>query len=144
MNRFVVVGLIILIAAGCTGSRLSEQTWSLGYDFTKYAEKGFLITPQEYEGTYQSMGTIHVEHYPAGISVTASNVQAAPNLIRIGQYFYKVASAEDVIDVAYQDATSMGANALVRFDVDASIKTVEGVERPVLVVTGFAIKRTDM
>ena len=57
--------IIILLVTGCkTGYNVSKTAIVNGYDFTKYSAKGFLFTPESYNGEYEAVGIIEISLYP--------------------------------------------------------------------------------
>jgi len=136
-------------------------------DFSKYSEKGFLITPFKYDRPYKSIGFIRVTLYPEikKINEVAPGMHDTGNAdtIRvkriedsIDQYKYMIVVTPDnkkykvsrlkqnmVIDEIYKVSKNAGADAIVNFDFDRDYETNGSITHEVLEVTGFAIKRTD-
>ena len=61
----LLIGLIILIAGCSEGYDVSKTVFIYGYDFTPYTAKGFLFTPESYNGDYDAVGLIELAIYPA-------------------------------------------------------------------------------
>ena len=84
------IGLIflILILTGCyTELKVISPTKTLyGYDFTPYAEKGFLITPYDYSGNYESIGIIRFETFP-GANYQEKRIEETDKEVHDDTYF---------------------------------------------------------
>ena len=63
--RIVVISyLLILLLTNCTPSKFEKQIITYVFDFTKYTDKRFLFTPEQYNGDYLSIGILEIEIYP--------------------------------------------------------------------------------
>jgi len=119
---------------------MEERITVSGFDFTKYASKGFLITPEQYLGEYQSIGVINVTIWP---SVSESPKASAKGVTERQRWYIGQLNVNKAIDRIYQQATNMGADGIMRFDV-RSIERINGTLRiEGAEISGFAIDRTD-
>ncbi|MDR8390767.1 hypothetical protein NC796_06445 [Aliifodinibius sp. S!AR15-10] len=113
-----------------------------GYDFSKYTDQGFLITPEQYLEEYQSIGLITVTQWPA-VNKTIRRVRDpdGSGYVNREEFHAEDINVEKAIDEIHKVATDMGADAITRFDVTPTSRMngtlrVQGVE-----ISGFAIKR---
>ena len=136
--------LIILISfalVSCSSIKpMEEQITVSGFDFTKYADQGFLITPEQYLGEYESIGMMNVTIWP---SVSESAKASASGVTERQRWYIGPLNVDKAIDRIYQQAKDMGADGIMRFNVksieqfNGSLR-IEGAE-----ISGFAINRTD-
>lgn len=135
------------LATSCTGPQTvarDEVINVTGYNFSKYTDQGFLITPEQYLEDYQSIGLITVTQWPAVRKMERQIPKPDGSGYKIVEEFYpEDINVDKAIDEIYQVAKNMGADAITRFDVTATSRlngslTVVGVE-----ISGFAIKRKD-
>ena len=122
-------------------------------DFTPYTSKGFLITPEKYNGDYESVGLINFTAMP-GAQYKLAGSRFVPdytgtsNIPRYVQYFDWVIdsiSFDKVLTKAYEVCKNMGADALVNFNYEAVNYPYYNIKNPVTItgykIYGFAIKR---
>lgn len=122
-------------------------------DFTKYTEQGFLITPFKYLGDYESIGIITVKVMPEANFISKKIMKAKYPASSADEYdleeWWEIEdiNSEMVIDILYESAVEMGADAIVEFDIEvinqrygygiaANPVTLYGYE-----MSGYAIKR---
>ena len=144
----VTLVVLMLVLAGCGTSGVPRSTQTLVYDFRPYTEQGFLITPEEYQGDYRSVGIIAMEIVPAASKEYAyekewKEYEEVEGTYRQGDWAIEEMSTQDVIDQVYEQAQGMGADAIMNFEVmtDTEALPGESLVRPVFVVRGFAIDR---
>ena len=113
-----------------------------GFDFTQFNKEGFLFTPESYNGEYESIGLLRTVVYPA-VKHPEKQVKTKTGRIRYVEQGWEVESIEptEALKEMYKKAVAMGANALVKFQIDNTSYLngsllVRGYE-----VSGFAIKR---
>jgi hypothetical protein len=141
---------LLLAAGGCTNTVNNIEGYSLtsSLDFTEYAEEGFLITPEGYEGEYQSRGLLRISMQPSAARIEGNpETVNAPegNYVQDGWMVERL-TTEQVVKRLHQQAQDMGADAIVRVDiarkeVSHSVGPTERVFLPQYEVSGFAIKR---
>lgn len=135
--RRLILAVLAAVCVGCASTNPHPEIINTyGFDFSEYTEEGFLITPEQYLGEYQSIGLIRVVMWPEVTSRSGSG----------DQYYWQTGdlNVEKAIDEIYKKADSLGANAITRFEITSTSRRngniiVEGVE-----ISGFAIKRLDI
>lgn len=142
MKRLLLLPVILLLISCASTEPMPESINTFGFDFSEYTEEGFLITPEQYLGEYQSIGLIRTVMWPRVYRVPSGSTddQGNPNY----DFRTEELNVEKAIDEIYQQAEDMGANAITRFDITSTSRRngdmiVEGAE-----ISGFAIKRTDV
>ena len=163
MKRVLFAMFLLFSVAGCKtvenirGSKelgsINEVKNFYAIDFTKYSANGFLITPEKYQGEYNSIGIIRYEVYPSAVYKTVSTMEnpawtptgIEPRVLQIKEWDIKKNTLQDVLDGMYEECKKMGADALVNFDVKNEMVPYTGISNPVQIngniITGFAIKR---
>jgi len=123
-------------------------------DFTPYTQKGFLITPEKYTGTYESIGLISFTAMPGAVykeGVLKINPYYEPGrsnqFIQNFEWITDSISFDKVLLKVYEICKSMGADALVNFHDETVSYPYTGIKNPTTItgysITGFAIKRKD-
>lgn len=145
LSLVAIAFLINSCAAGPKTVARDEVINVTGYDFSEYTSKGFLITPEQYLGDYQSIGLITVTQWPAvRKQIRRVPDSESPNGYRTVEEFYpEDINVDKAIEETYKVAKEMGADAITRFDVTVTSRmngtlSVQGVE-----ISGFAIKRKE-
>lgn len=128
--------LILIFTFSCKSLDSPRVVELYSYDFSKYAEKNFLFTPDNYTGKYDGLGMLTVQIIP---EITTKNPHN--NLFKyyaeyncwIGPIF-----PAEGIEKLYNQTVEMGGDCLCRFEVRfINIGQInEGVE-----ISGYAIKR---
>lgn len=157
MKKLLTLFTIILFAGcGTFSSSVSERDEFYavhGYDFTDYTKKGFMFTPEMYQENYESVGLIEISYSPSFLEIPGdasgdalmdyqdSRVYRDP----VEDKYWRVsrASSEELIERAYEQATELGADALVNFRLVSDTWTNGQLAVETLTLRGFAIKRTD-
>jgi uncharacterized protein YbjQ (UPF0145 family) len=145
------IGLCIALAiAGCAPrmQHIPAVNAVVALDFTGYQQRGFLISPYEYSGDYESVGMISILVMPEAklIRTPTGETDEWGHELTKGEWVVAAVEVDTVIAELYEKAAGMGADAVVDFTVrkvteeypvdPARLLTVSGLE-----VTGFAIKR---
>jgi len=125
-----------------------------GIDFTPFTQKGFLITPEKYEGFYESVGIIDFTAKPGAqykLTGEIKNPEYFPGMqdhspfIEHYEWVVDSISFKDVLTKVYDICTQMGADALVNFHNELISDNYSGIKNPTAItgyrITGFAIKR---
>lgn len=133
--------LVVAIAIGCaTNKAIPPTTVVSGFDLRRFAQRGFLFSPEPYNGQFDALGFVAVTQYDG---VQWSNSSEQWELIPV--------STADVLDSVYSRSLALGADALVRMEVRAVESP--GTEKdwriagtpphsvPGIQVSGWAIKR---
>ena len=143
--------IIILLFMGCVPNvkHIPEIYMTIKVDFTKYSKKGFLFTPNKYQGKYHSMGIITLLYYPEANMVTSTSITKGGSKSTVHKWEIEEFDSYSFLDSIYSISVSMGADAfteLVMTDAEA-IRYGEMTTNPVSVkgikIYGFAIKRKD-
>jgi len=123
-----------MVLGGCVSSvtQVSPETIVSAIDFTPYTQRGFLFTPEVYEGPYEAIGLITVTRYAAGHYATD-----------MARWEFDPIPVRDVLDSVYARAMAMGGDALMRFRLENVVApaAVRLPATPGLEVSGFAIRR---
>jgi len=139
MKRLALL-IIIILLNGCAPSltHIPRQTLIVGFDFSKYSQKGFLITPGEYGENYETIGLLTFSIFPEANKKQGQDDQFSSWSID------KIDPAE-VIELAYQEAIKRKADAITHFRINFSSKTYSDwdgfVELKGVEVSGLLIKR---
>jgi hypothetical protein len=137
--------LVAAVIVGCgPANEIYPKTRTVrGYDFTKYTDQGFLITPERFRGSYQSIGTLRVTVFP-GLEYDKKEpapAQPGPDDPEKGWVVVSEVTTEEVIDSLYSQARRMGADAVTQFETEIVSQNTEDVTRYGIQARGFAIKR---
>jgi len=153
MNRksIVCAGIISLLFVGCASqsiNNIKREVVISDIDFRKYSEHGFLFTPFEYSGKYESVGIVSATIFPAAryYNMTSSDNGAGSPIG--GSWTVQRVFANDVIDSLYSKYSALGANAIVDLKLSSAAKQynagmMNAIELQGVTVTGFAIKRSE-
>jgi hypothetical protein len=127
-----------------------------GIDFAPFTKKGFLITPEEYNGPYESIGMIYFTAKPGAQYLKtdtklnpywSENSPYEPKFIEVYEWKVDSIAFEQVLTKVYTICVGMGADALVNFKNEIANDTHTGIKNPVTItgyrITGFAIKRKE-
>lgn len=151
MKKIMILALIVLFA-GCTTTLYNIQSKSdfFGIDFTKYSQKGFLITPEKYIGEYESIGMIEYKLIPgARYVVSGTYYDNFGEEVDTHTWVVDQIKFSQAIDSIYVKAKSMGANAIMNFDFNIEyneeFNNPMEYNNPIIIsgyrITGFAIKK---
>lgn len=142
MKKIILLAAIAILT-GCASLKPTERkVYTYLADYRAYSEAGFLITPQPYQGEYESLGEIDIHIIPAF-------EQAEEEFGYMGEKWYtfkfETISMDAIINTAVKQAVEMGADAIANFSITGKViervgsgKTYEGIEYR---VKGFCIKR---
>lgn len=151
--RTILIALAVMFLAlfGCSGiNHIPASTELRLYDFTKYQSKGFTFTPYGPTGRYESMGFIDLTIYPEmNYGYPEGYVKRKSKISRDHrdgmQWIAKEQELQKALEVVYQKAVSMGANALTDMNISLDKKTHSEkgyhVEIPGIRITGWAVKQ---
>jgi len=150
MKRIILFFVFCILLSSCAVNRthIPKEFFVSGFDFTKYTDKGFLITPYEYNGVYKSIGIIQINIAPEANLIengSGYTTKDGQKIMRLEWEIEKV-SVMEAIDSMYTVAIKMGADAIVSLEVGNDVKMYEqGTKHPVAIVgnviNGYAIKR---
>jgi len=147
MRKLYILAVLLLI--GCvaqTVTHIPQEENFRGLDFSRFTERGFLITPEKYPGDYESIGLITYTYIPE---------------VRYGSFKQSVSSSavlkrwiitknKDInagLDTLYSFCKIMGADALINFKSIPAIRNYSFVYNPTTIegfeLSGFAIRRKE-
>jgi hypothetical protein len=136
LHLVLVVAFAVSVAA-CGlphATELAPAEFVAGVDFTPYTRLGFLFTPETFGGPYDAIGLIRVTRYAAGHYVVPEGATAAH------EWQFDPVPVQGVVDSVFAKAKAMGANAVIRFQIDvAPERSADGASVPGITVSGFAI-----
>ena len=154
----ILMAASLTLLSACQSSKIQPETYLrpetvvTGFDFTRYTNQGFMFTPEEYNGTYQSIGMVRVELWP---EAQRTEIMESTGETDYGPWEEEPGRVQSAIDSLYNVATDMGADAVVRFNAQRISEEVitgppavggaraETYVRSGVEVSGFAIDRTD-
>jgi hypothetical protein len=117
-------------------------------DFSPFTEKGFLFTPNKYNGDYKSIGIINFTYFPEAKLTELKIKRNKRDDEGITKTFWDVESYDSNILLyeIYTSCVSLGADALTEFKIkNVQSKHGEDSTDPVTIngieMYGFAIKR---
>lgn len=153
MKRLFLLSLIIIsLFYSCKTldiTRIPKKVELTGIDFTKYTKSGFLITPEKYSGTYESIGLIDFIYMPSAeykcnAFIEGYNWKENPKSATEYSWVIEPIKIQDALDEIYNRCLQMGANALINFKASVEEEQHLMVKNPVVLkgyrITGFAIK----
>jgi hypothetical protein len=151
MKNFIYLFILIALSSCATELKViyPEETF-YNIDFTPFTEKGFLITPEKYEGKYESIGMIDFIAKPgAKFEKSYQDFYTSTTGITTFKDVYKwktdMIIFSDVLNKVYEQCTKMGADALINFRNEITEDRYTNILNPVTIlgyrITGFAIKR---
>jgi len=154
----IAIAILTLFNACVSVNEIRGTALFSGYDFTEYTKKGFLFTPEKYLGEYESIGLITLRITPTVRKTNAPSytsdtlVYKSGMLLNRGEDFeivetvggrilVEVISSDKAIKLIYEKAVSMGADAIVNFNIEDIELHNGSLFYTGLRITGFAIKR---
>lgn len=142
-----VLALAALLLTACGGPGVYEKEMVVsGYDFREYTEQGFLITPEKYTGSYQSIGMLTVTVWPRIEVKEVREMLEDPGPNRGGEDWFVTdpVQPQEVVDSLHAKARSMGADAVMNFRaVEVEEDLDNGPTRSGVRARGFAIDRVE-
>jgi len=144
--QFLIVLFLSVYFISCSAEKdLAKKIYVYGYDFTEYTKKGFLFTPEQYLGEYESIGILEVEIYPdiKEGKKQGSNQYGTSNYGENTEWLYNLVQTKEVLDSLYSIGKRMGADAVVRLEITDAARERSGFMYPIpgKRASGFAIKR---
>jgi len=145
--RYTGIIFILYLLGGCATppDYIPEKLEVNRIDFTAFSEKGFLITPEKYNGDYESMGLITLTFRP----FTKRNkilTSGGTEVSNLSHWEMEKIEHDSLLNSIYEICTEMGADAFTQLEmhVESVIfaqNTTQPVEIPEITISGFAIKR---
>ncbi len=148
-HRFKVILLFIIFFVSCANppSLIDEKFIISGYDFSDYSKKGFLFTPNLYQGDYKAIGLIQLSFAP---HAKLTEVRGKDKYIRraYAKKDWKVDefNSKKAIESIYKSCVEIGADALTQMKIETFFEhhaqgTLYPITIPGIKISGFAIKR---
>lgn len=157
MKKWILIIVSVTFLASCSPLRtleyIDEVSKFYAVDFTKYTKQNFLITPEMYQGQYESIGLIDYTLMPKSLYKTIGRKQnpnwtegsTIPRFISVQEWVDDDMSLDRALERVYDKSKLLGADALVNFRWDVQTTEYTGIANPKTIVgvriTGFAIKR---
>lgn len=134
MRSAVHILALLALAPACSNLKyVAPNTDVRSIDFSEYTRQGFMFTTETYQGAYESVGIIYVTMHAEG---KLEDVKGFP------QWVFSDLKVQDALAEAHRKALAMGANAIVKLDIQADNKVLSPVLAvPGIEVSGFAIRR---
>ena len=147
------ISLCVVLLLGCEANVMESPRiiWATGWDFSKYSEKGFLITPEAYNGKYVSIGLITLTVIPEVKKKEPGSRFDENKYYEVFKdnyepYLIEKPDPEAVLNEMVNMAAKMGADAMTHFSSNSRRETVsrtEGWQKVIIEVSGYAIKRKE-
>ena len=137
MKSISSILIILFLVSACAPvlDHIPRNTEIVGFDFSKYSEKGFLITPGEYGEDYETLGLLTFRIYPEAKKMKHSVGEEWPILepgwIYLGgndkqkttRWAMEVIDPSEAIEMAYQEAIKRNADAITHLEIHFDSKT---------------------
>lgn len=146
LNLVLALPLIFTLSACSLPKRdfIPKEETIVGIEFTKHSNNGFLFTPGEYGEDYSTIGLLTFSIYPDARKVTLPTVERGQESSKIKWEVDEIDPSK-VIELAYQEATKRGADAITHFKINFNTKSYPDETRVVEItgvqVSGQLIKR---
>lgn len=160
-KRLLVLPIILMLGLSACSPKVVpavRKTSVSFFDFSKYANEGFMISPNQYIGEFEPCGDLYLKIIPGEVLKTnsrKSNYSPSTDLIYQSskeasvdpaQLVKETIGADELLKEAVKQAKMRGANALVNFKcVEVYNHTIgQYITISTLLyyeVSGFAIKR---
>ena len=142
MKKIIYIATVAILSSCAIVRPTDRKIYTDFADYKAYSESGFLITPQEYMGEYESIGELAIRVVPA-IKLFPEEGEAFD--YRGRYYDFERIKRQELIDTAVKEAMKRGANAISNFQIttsNISLKTQSGeiIDGEEYIITGFCIK----
>ncbi|WP_299577509.1 hypothetical protein [uncultured Sunxiuqinia sp.] len=150
MKKSFAFVLLVIALFGCKTldiNMIPRTEQFSGIDFRPYTQKGFLITPEKYQGEYESIGIVSYLIFPESTREGIKEEGTMPYQHATIRFKWNTEeiNVQNALEGMYKECLNMGADALVNFDVALEEELISSVSPPVMRkgyrVTGFAIRR---
>ena len=128
MRKFTIILTLALVLTSCAVTR-DRQVSTRFLDYRPYSEAGFFISPDPYPGTFTSLGEFSITVTPAilsnskAISKQKSFDDGVYSKQSYGIVHMEEISSEELLEMAVQEARSVGANGIANFKCMAVYET---------------------
>lgn len=143
MRKILLIIASIALLTSCSTLKPTERMAFTSFvDYRPYSESGFLLTPQPYQGDYDSVGEISIYVVPAFLKLKEDFDYMSGEWYT---YKFETIKLEEIVELAVKEAIEKGADAVSNFSI-TSEKISRGNGRTysrgdAYRVTGFCIKR---
>ena len=154
MGKIITLILFFTILISCTQLKYVpkyENVFVL--DFTKYADLGFLITPEPYNGKYESIGLLNIILRPEANLITLEIPLSESMQEKTGGKYKTLKhwvmgefNKQTILDLAYEESVKLNGNAIMNFRIypnDEKYAIIPPLTIPGIEIHGFIIKRLD-
>lgn len=150
--RILAVISLSLFFIGCASIPDSKEEYiAYGYNFNKYVDQGFVITPEEYRGEYDVVGILDCTVKPEIIKDMYNPTLLNTKLKDGTRYYYiadkgdfyrvKTINTDSLISYMHRTALDLNADGIMRFKVINETMMVGTYELSIPHAYGVAIKR---
>jgi hypothetical protein len=155
MKQKVIIILSLIILISCTQLKYVPKYENIFVlDFTKYADLGFLITPEPYNGKYESIGLLNIILRPEANLITIEIPLSESMQEKTGRKNKEIKkhwvmgefNQQIILDLAYEESVKLNGNAIMNFRIypnDEKYATIPPLTIPGIEIHGFIIKRLD-
>lgn len=152
-SLFPIILLSLTLLQSCATSKLTTRDRVVVenyYDYSEFAKNGFLISPDPYQGKFESCGEISIDIYPAKIIKKGKDkFNPVMNSYQSNEYLTEEEiTGQELLKIIVDKAKATGADALTNFRA-RSVKSSyynTNIQKHIeyfshYELTGFAIKR---
>ena len=156
MKKLIVILLSVILLISCTTlkqiNNIQPSKYLYGIDFSPFTAKNFLITPEKYLDSYESIGLINYESFPGATyefvkSIPTQETKINGEKVYNDIYEWKTdrINIDSMINEVYNICVEMGADAIVNFEIKTITEPYLYIKNPITItgykINGFAIKR---
>lgn len=151
MKTASIIFLSLLLIGCGTIPDSKEEYIAYGYNFNKYVNQGFVITPEEYRGDYDVMGILDCTVKPEIVKDLYNPTMLNTKLKDGTRYYYisdkgdfyrvKTINTDSLISYMYRTALDLNADGIMRFKVVNEPMKIGTWELNIPHAYGVAIKR---
>ncbi|MBN2011949.1 hypothetical protein JW960_21650 [candidate division KSB1 bacterium] len=146
MKKAIFCLLIIFIGCAPNIMFIPKSQSEFVIDFAKYTEKGFMFSPYQYLGKYESIGMITITVMPEASLLRHRDERFNGNVYKTEWEFTPI-NLDASIEQFYKKAVDMGANGVCDLKIISESKSYilkTPVTIPGVTISGFAIKRLEV
>ncbi len=115
---------LLIFSSCCEIQNIPARKEVIIFDFSQYTEKGFYFYIDKYPGEYKPLGVINIDYYPEykvkeTVWYSSDGIKhTSKSLIHTG------ISQEFLLNLVYEEALSLGANAVYNFSYKSISKRI--------------------
>jgi len=132
---FYIIMLLLLFGCASGPSHIPGHTEIAYLDLSTYSQWGFLITPGDYGGDYETIGMISISEYAAATKKRVKSERG--NYLE--RWTFSSVDPDLLIEKAYDKAISLGANAITRFVIKPESKPFEMTSIGLISIPGYSV-----